>query len=406
MEIQANGIRIHVSEQGDGERTVVFLHYWGGSSRTWQFVTEELSDAYRIVATDHRGWGHSDAPEGGYRIADLADDAQGVIEGLGLSRYVLVGHSMGGKVAQLLASRRLRGLEGLVLVAPSPPSPMALSDEQRAVLVSAYDSRESVGWVLDHVLTGSPLAAERREQVIEDSLRGAPQAKAAWPNVAMREDITADVAAIDVPVLVIAGERDQVDRLETLQAELLPRIPHAHLEVLPGIGHLSPLEAPSAVAAAIRRFVGELAGGARAAERVPAVSGMAKTTPEQNKAMVLEAFDTLFNQRDYVAAERFWSDRYIQHSAHIAPGRGGLFDLVRTLPATLRYENQLIMAEGDYVIAHGRFSGHGRPAAWIAADIVRFEGGKLAEHWDVLQDEATQAQSLSGLPMFGDRFPA
>ena len=133
---------------------------------------------------------------------------------------------------------------------------------------------------------------------------------------------------------------------------------------------------------------------------------MAKTSPQQNKALVLEAFDTLFNKRDYAAAERFWSDRYIQHSAHIAPGRDGLFNLIRSLPGTLRYENQLIVAEGDYVIAHGRFSGIGRPTAWIAADVVRFEDRKLAEHWDVLQDEATRAESVSGLPMFGDRFPA
>ncbi|MBB3257152.1 putative SnoaL-like aldol condensation-catalyzing enzyme [Paraburkholderia bannensis] len=133
---------------------------------------------------------------------------------------------------------------------------------------------------------------------------------------------------------------------------------------------------------------------------------MTTTTPAQNKALLLEAFDTLFNQRDYAAAERFWSDSYIQHSAHIAPGRKGLFDLIRTLPATLRYENQLVVAEGDYVIAHGRFSGNGRPTAWIAADIVRFENGRLAEHWDVLQDEASAEQSVSGLPMFGERFPS
>jgi predicted SnoaL-like aldol condensation-catalyzing enzyme len=132
---------------------------------------------------------------------------------------------------------------------------------------------------------------------------------------------------------------------------------------------------------------------------------MTKTTPEQNKVLVLKAFDTLFNKRDYAAAERLWSDLYIQHSAHIAPGRGGLFDLVRAAPDTLRYENQLIVAEGDCVIAHGLFSGHGRPRSWIAADIVRVEDGKLAEHWDVLQDEATKAESLSGLPMFGGRFP-
>jgi len=132
---------------------------------------------------------------------------------------------------------------------------------------------------------------------------------------------------------------------------------------------------------------------------------MAKTTPQQRKALVLEAFDTLFNKRDYAAAERYWSDRDVQHSAHIGPGRYGLFTLIRSLPDPLKYENQLIVAEGDYVIAHGRFSGHGRPAAWIAVDIVRFEDGKLVEHWDVLQDEATKAQSTSGLPMFGDRFP-
>jgi predicted SnoaL-like aldol condensation-catalyzing enzyme len=133
---------------------------------------------------------------------------------------------------------------------------------------------------------------------------------------------------------------------------------------------------------------------------------MTQTTPAQNKALVLEAFDTLFNKRDYAAAERFWSDRYIQHSAHIAPGREGLFDLIRSSPAALRYENQLIVAEGDHVITYGRFSGQGQPAAWVAADVVRIEDGKLAEHWDVLQDEATQAESVSGLPMFGDRFPA
>ncbi|GJH28415.1 ester cyclase [Caballeronia novacaledonica] len=132
---------------------------------------------------------------------------------------------------------------------------------------------------------------------------------------------------------------------------------------------------------------------------------MTNTSLERNKALLLEAFDTLFNKRDYAAAARFWSEHYIQHSAHIAPGRDGLFDLIRTLPDTLRYENQLVVAEGDYVIAHGRFSGNGRAAAWIAADIVRFENGKLAEHWDVLQEEVTESQSVSGLPMFGDRFP-
>ena len=131
---------------------------------------------------------------------------------------------------------------------------------------------------------------------------------------------------------------------------------------------------------------------------------MATTSPEGNKELVLKAFDALFNKRDYVAAERFWSPNYLQHSAHIGPGRKGLFDLVKAAPAALHYENALIIAESDYVFLHGRFTGNGRPRAWIAADIVRISDGVLAEHWDVLQDEASQAESKSGLPMFGKRF--
>jgi len=80
---------------------------------------------------------------------------------------------------------------------------------------------------------------------------------------------------------------------------------------------------------------------------------MPKTTPEQNKALVLKAFDTLFNKRDYAAAEQFWSPDYIQHSAHIAPGREGLFNLVKSIPPTLKYESGTIVAEGDIVIVHG-----------------------------------------------------
>src|ERR1700683_3577440 len=132
---------------------------------------------------------------------------------------------------------------------------------------------------------------------------------------------------------------------------------------------------------------------------------MPKTTPEQNKALVLEAFDTLFNKRDYAAAERFWSPDYIQHSDHIAPGRDGLFNLIKGLPPTLKYEPGTIVAEGDIVIVHGRLSDFGLPVNWIAADIVRIKGGVLVEHWDVIQDEATREQSRSGQPMFGSTFP-
>jgi predicted SnoaL-like aldol condensation-catalyzing enzyme len=132
---------------------------------------------------------------------------------------------------------------------------------------------------------------------------------------------------------------------------------------------------------------------------------MSETIQEKNKALVLDAFDTLFNRRNYTAAEKYWSPTYIQHSAHIPPGRDGLFNLIKSLPSTLKYESGTIAAEGDFVIVHGRFSNFGLPANWIAADIVRIENGVLAEHWDVIQNEASKAESKSGLPMFGSDFP-
>jgi len=131
---------------------------------------------------------------------------------------------------------------------------------------------------------------------------------------------------------------------------------------------------------------------------------MLESTADGNKEIVREAFDTLFNQRDYAAAERFWSAEYIQHSAHIPPGRDGLFNLIRSLPPTLRHELELIMADGDMVMVRGRFSGHGLPAPWIVVDTIRMEGGLLKEHWDVVEDEASREASASGLPMFGDSF--
>jgi pimeloyl-ACP methyl ester carboxylesterase len=263
MKIDSNGIALHVEDQGAGDPLLVFLHYYGGSSRTWRHVTARLAPIFRTITIDHRGWGESDAPEQGYGLADLAADAEGVISALDLHRYVLVGHSMGGKVAQLMASRQPVGLAGLILVAPSPPSPMIMPAQAREVMAGAYASREAVEASIDTMLTAKLLTAEDREQVIEDSLRGTPPAKAAWPRSTSLEDIAAQVGDIAVPTLVIAGALDRVDPPIRLRAELLPRIPQAVMHVLPGTGHLSMLESPDAVAGLIADFANNLNVAAR-----------------------------------------------------------------------------------------------------------------------------------------------
>jgi predicted SnoaL-like aldol condensation-catalyzing enzyme len=131
---------------------------------------------------------------------------------------------------------------------------------------------------------------------------------------------------------------------------------------------------------------------------------MSQSLQERNKAIVIEAFETLFNKRDYVAAEKFWAADYIQHASHLAQGREGLFKVAREVPPDFHWDYDMIAAEGDFVWIHGRYSGRGEPTNWIAVDILKVKDGVFVEHWDVLQDEVSKADSVSGLPMFGESF--
>ena len=253
MNYKTGNISLHVEDQGRGEPTLLFLHYWGGTSRTWGRVISNLRDQFRCVAYDQRGWGKSDKPSQGYALSDLAKDALTLIEALGLRSYVLVGHSMGGKIAQLLASQRPDRLVGLVLVAPAPPTPVYFSEEAREIQIHAYDNREtalqSVGF-----LTARPPAPELVEQIVEDSLSGSKEAKLAWPTASILEDISSSVALINVPTLILAGEHDRVDSVDQHRKEVLSRIRNAKLEIVTGSGHLSPIDEPQQLAAAIKRF--------------------------------------------------------------------------------------------------------------------------------------------------------
>ncbi|RQR55756.1 hypothetical protein DIE21_03335 [Burkholderia sp. Bp9140] len=130
------------------------------------------------------------------------------------------------------------------------------------------------------------------------------------------------------------------------------------------------------------------------------------TTPaeEKNIAFVLEALDTLFNRKDYDRAAQFWADDYVQHSQLVPAGRDGLFGLVDSMP-DLRFEYDMVAANGDFVWIHSRYTNSANPVALVAIDIVRIENGKLVEHWDVLQNEAKRSESAGGHPMFGHAFP-
>jgi pimeloyl-ACP methyl ester carboxylesterase len=263
MRVVVGGVRLYVERKGAGDVSLVFLHYWGGTHRTWSKVIVELVGRFASVAYDLRGWGDSDsdsdsaASSRGYSISALADEASALIEELGLRKYVLIGHSMGGKVAQLVASRRPAGLKGLVLVAPASPTPTRFPEEAMQQQIHAYDNRETVLQTIAFLSARTP-APEIVEQIVEDSLSGVPEAKLAWPTQAILEDISEEVTKISVPTIVLAGELDRLDSVEQHRREILSRIPGARLEIIGGSGHLSPIDEPEKLARAIEAFVGEL----------------------------------------------------------------------------------------------------------------------------------------------------
>ncbi|MCW6507808.1 alpha/beta fold hydrolase [Lichenifustis flavocetrariae] len=255
--IQTRGAEIVLDDTGEAEPALIFLHYWGGSARTWSPVVARLPDGARKVAINQRGWGGSRATDGAYDLQALGDDVMDIVETLGIGRYVLVGHSMGGKVAQILAGRRARGLLGLVLVAPAPPTPMQVPSDVRTSMLASYQSREGVIAALK-VLAGPTLGDAQREQVIEDTLRGDPDAKRSWPESGMLVDISGALAGLDLPVEIVLAEHDQVERETVLRPLFSNHLPGATITTDPVAGHLVPLEAPQAVAAACARLLARL----------------------------------------------------------------------------------------------------------------------------------------------------
>jgi pimeloyl-ACP methyl ester carboxylesterase len=254
MKLKAGELSFNVLDSGSGEPSLLFLHYWGGSARTWNAVISELSTTFRCIAYDQRGWGQSDAPRQGYSIRDLALDARHIVDALRLRRYVLVGHSMGGKVAQLLASQRAPGLVGLVLVAPAPPTPQNIPELARQAQLHAYDNRENALQALAF-LTASPPSDTLREQILADNLAASSsESRLAWPTLSAYEDISGVVGDIAVPTLILAGDQDRQDPLEQHRREVLPRIPGAKIRVIHDSGHLIPIDQPFQLAEAIRAF--------------------------------------------------------------------------------------------------------------------------------------------------------
>ena len=265
MDEQINGVRLHFTDTGTytaahafpNVPTFVFLHYFGGSSLSWQPLIDRLSPRYRCIALDMRGFGDSEAPATGYAVADYADDVAALIEHFHLTDFTLVGHSMGGKVAMAYAARQPAGLRELILIAPSPLSPEPISDDERQYAVEAYGQRAAAEQTL-RTITARPLPAELQARVMDDNLRSSQAAWRAWLEHGSREDLSTLLPQISVPVLILSGEADKTIKPDVIQREVAARLSstwRVQMIMLPDAAHLLPLESPDAVADAIRHFV-------------------------------------------------------------------------------------------------------------------------------------------------------
>lgn len=255
MYYSVNNINLFVKDEGKGEPVLIFLHFWGGSSSTWNGVTSILKDKFRCVSYDHRGWGKSDKPESGYSISELAKDTLVLINKLSLQNYILAGHSMGGKIAQHIAAQKPAGLQKLILVAPSPAVPTVMPKEMHEEMINAYTSLEKINATIDHVFKADDLSPEIRAQVVNDIQSNNESSRLGWPAFALLEDVSEGVSDINVPTLIIAAENDIVDPPERLEQEVRSKIPGARMVVIPGAGHLLMLQYPAKVAGYIDSFL-------------------------------------------------------------------------------------------------------------------------------------------------------
>ncbi len=239
---------------------LIFLHYFGGGPRSWDGVISHLDgheNGHKTRALDVREVGRT--PEG-YSVEGAATDVLQLI-GETDEPFVLIGHSMGGKIAVAIAARQPNNLRGCVLIAPSPPTPEPMSDETRESMLRGHGTREAAQRIVEGA-AGSELAPEVWETAIAANLAYSDRDWNNWIEIGTREDISGVIPNVKTPILVLAGERDEGMAAEFLRQEIVEKIADAQLQEIEGAGHLMPQEKPAEVARLIRDFAEKLSSSA------------------------------------------------------------------------------------------------------------------------------------------------
>jgi pimeloyl-ACP methyl ester carboxylesterase len=247
--------------------TIFLLHYLGGSALTWRWVVARLPPSVHVVAIDLPGFGdrsHSD----GFSVAEMAAAVIDRVRAERSPNWILVGHSMGAKIAMAVARQAedgdatLAGLRHLILLAGSPPGPEPMEESQRQkmsgwFLGDAEKSRAEANLFIEQNVS-SPLANDPHLQAVSDLLRAARPAWEAWLHGGSLEDIQAQIGILQTPALIIAGSKDENLGVDAQQRLVASHFAHHQVKVLDGAKHLLPLERPEEIAKLINATIGNV----------------------------------------------------------------------------------------------------------------------------------------------------
>ncbi|MGF1480841.1 MAG: alpha/beta fold hydrolase [Cyanophyceae cyanobacterium] len=235
-------------EWGSGDKTLVFLHYFGGAAQSWQWVAQHLTN-YRCVALNLPGFGGTPAPEQP-SLQGYAHAVSQELTRLGIENYTLIGHSMGGKIALQVATGDSPPQQ-VVLIAPSPPTQEPMPDEEKERLLNNHPSQDNAETTVKSS-TQKPLSDEQHTLAIKTHTIVADSAWRWWLREGMNHSIAEQMPQLQMPITVIASKDDPVIPYNAIHSEVLGILPHAKLIATEGVGHLIPLEAADWVAAQLR----------------------------------------------------------------------------------------------------------------------------------------------------------
>lgn len=249
-----NGLNLFYREHGSGDQVMLFIHGNLGSSRWWERVMAALPEGIRAVAPDLRGCGDSDQPEVPWSMADLADDLRQFLQAMGIERCAVVGHSLGGGVAQQLAVDYPQAVSRLVLINSAAPGGLQTPEAALAQIEAWSAMPQVIKGALGTMMPTAP-DDEFKAALLEDA---AVKSNGAWVRNGRAlngMDLTSRVGGLECPTLVIYGQQDPLVKLEMAE-QTRELIPGAVLEVWPEIGHSAPAEAPERLAERVAEFVG------------------------------------------------------------------------------------------------------------------------------------------------------